>query len=179
ESFSYILSECVREMKTNVKCLLTVPVDDKEVEKIMIDVFRFYQKTRNVIRKMDPALEVDIKAKRAYSAASKVCSTPEAWRNIFHDERNDDFKAFSKLDNKFFVNGRGPDISDKRILSECVHLRQRYEKKGAIDFMLASTDQHFVKVRNISSEICSIVPDEIEKKFNIICKWPDEILKMS
>lgn len=63
---------------------------------------------------------------------------------------------------------------DKKLLSQAIYLsNERFEDSK---LLLASCDQHFVKVRRAEdSPHDSLVSSAIENKFGIECMWPDEI----
>jgi hypothetical protein len=63
---------------------------------------------------------------------------------------------------------------DKKILAEAVYILERYRKREAVMF-LASTDCHFSPVRGVRT--ITTVTDEIEKRFGIVCDWPDKVLE--
>jgi hypothetical protein len=64
---------------------------------------------------------------------------------------------------------------DKKILAEAVYILERYKKREAITMFFASTDCHFSPVRGVRT--MTTVTDEIEKRFGIICDWPDRVLQ--
>lgn len=177
-SYSDILRECMREMRINVKNLLRVPIKEDVVRGNITKVSDFYHDLTGRIIRKDPSKDVDKKTEQACSGGHIVSSSPDYWHGIFREEKNPDFIAFEKLSHKFLVRGKGPDDVDRRILSECIYLKERYAKKGSVIIFLTANDQHFVKLRNVKSELSTFVPDEIKKNFGIECEWPDDLLKI-
>jgi len=61
---------------------------------------------------------------------------------------------------------------DKEILTEAVYLKSLYKEEK---FFFASTDHHFSPCRFPDGSESRIVTDEIKRRFDIDCDWPDTI----
>lgn len=149
-------------MNKNLAILLREPVLDEERDKILPEVSRMYHEleSRDLIG--------DVKERAKWM--SKY--VPEWFRKTAEKIYRDQLFVESRKQIPLKRLQKKPvSETDKKILSEAVCIFKRYKKHGTVMF-LASTDHHFSPVRGIRT-----LTDEIEKRFGIICDWPDKVLE--
>ncbi len=72
-----------------------------------------------------------------------------------------------------------PSETDERILAQAILLFNFYKQTIGTDvlFILASTDTHFSPVRVKGGQASTVITDEIEKRFGVVCDWPYQIIE--
>lgn len=169
-AFSFILSESIRQLRYNMSLLIREPVDGYTVMENKDLVIRFYDELRELIAQKNPSAEIEEKMK---SVPRKF---ERAMTFVYKFQDSEEMKAYSKLRKKFIESP--PNMNDIEILAQAIYFKDIFSKEEATNLILVSTDQHFSKITLSKSNLAKIVPENIKKKFNIICDWPDEVLSM-
>jgi len=70
--------------------------------------------------------------------------------------------------------------NDKVILSQVIYLHRIYRPLLGEDLKtyIASTDYHFSPIREEGKNPSSYISNAIERRFEIMCNWPDEIYNL-
>lgn len=166
--FSIALDACDSRMRNLLATLQREPVESDKVSIWFMQVVTMY----------------DALAKKAEgfekTAALKASLVPKRIRRMadwFEIYRTDDVRQNAQLYN---LTVKEVETEDKIILAEACYLFNLYKQteEERVSVYVASTDHHFSPVRRKTWAFESRqVTDEIEKRFGIICDWPDRIYK--
>lgn len=166
-AYSMVFTIIKKQLSKNLKVLIRETINEKSVRKISFQVAAFYGFLIDKLNQHNPHRTIN---KLTYSA-------PKGFQGIMrHSARESEgsnIKSFRILKRKLEENP--PDQRDIRVLSQAIYFREKNIFPGH-ELLIASTDQHFCKVR-IDGELNTFVPDAIFKKFGIRCFWPDETIE--
>jgi hypothetical protein len=157
EPVSTIFDVVQRNLNYNIESLDRLKTDRQETDKIASEeiyplYYELYKTKFKEIKPFKPYTESPI--------YKRLAST------IYLESRRRFDKTMTQLDRKSIV----PDDVDIQILSDAVFLKRNRFKKAI--FYIASLDNHFCGKKDPYTSI----PIEIEKKFEIKCRLPNEIL---
>jgi len=157
--------EIMRNFDNLKKCLMIYPIDEKEADKKLLDIYKMYKEIQTIISEED-----FYPPRRIYGGNRRfVREMKWAVKDLEYGER----KRYTKLKKKFFK--KPPDQNDYIILSQAHYLKKFVFKKD--DVHIASTDCHFSNIR-IPPPPETLVPDMIEECLGIKCEWPDDMLEI-
>jgi hypothetical protein len=120
-----------------------------------------YDGLREDARHLDTEKDAEIQAQMVPPKFRKIA------KKIYKEQINERMKPIRKL-KKRPVGSR-----DKEILAEAICLKKHYN----CNLFLASTDQHFSPTLLVGGKRLTKITEEIKNKFDIVCDWPNEILK--
>lgn len=165
---SIAYNACEMRMRKVLQCLQREPVDIPSATKFFLLVNNMYD-------------ELSAKAETLpKTAAAKASAVPSKFRKAtdwFDVYRTQDEQEHAQIMNLII---KPIEEVDKRILAEAAYLLNSIYKGETKDASLffASTDHHFSPVRRKGWLIEGReVTDEINKRFGVICDWPDQVLK--
>lgn len=155
-SYSALFDQCHKHLYENLEILVREPIPPDERNRYYFPVSDMYAKFEYVAQDLD--IEKRIRAN----------VTPRYYRTV-HDEVYDQYrKRYHQL---LKLKEQPVEESDKRILAEAVYLFNHYKQSNsAVKMYLASTDYHFSPFDSEGE-----ITEEIQKKFGIVCDWPDKI----
>ncbi len=167
---SALLNRCTDKMGKIFTYLIKEPVDENEVSRLYYRVDSFYGELRDEAQRIAEKLEIQ--------KDMRVELTPRKYKNFMRGiYSQQDRWPYAQLLNLIVYKDVEPN--DKRILSEVIYLHRIYRSLLGSDLKsyIASTDYHFSPIRE-DGKISSYISDEIERRFDIICNWPDEIYNL-
>lgn len=158
ESHTVFFDQCLGHLHENLSVLQREPVSQIEKERYYPEVSIMYNDLQNIARTLDMNHLINANVTRRYRAII---------RREVYEQYKKRYKQLLKLK-------REPvEESDKRILCEAISLLKIYQRTNPnIRMYLASTDYHF-SPSNSEGQITQ----QIEKKFQITCDWPDKVAK--
>jgi hypothetical protein len=156
-------------LRKNLNLLMRIPTNEKEISKNYMKACSFFESIMNKLPNNHPKTIVK----------KRVKSVPK-WMRKYEKEyaRQDEstnMDAFKKLRKK--LNQNPPDRNDFRILANAIYLNDKNIYPGH-KICIASTDQHFSRIRGIDASLSTYIPEKIEERLHVCCDWPDEILKL-
>lgn len=158
ESHTVFFDQCLAHLQENLSILQREPVSQTEKDRWYPEVSIMYNSLQNIAERLD---------------IDQLINANVAWRyrKIIRHEISAQYKKRYKQLLK--LRSEPVEESDKIILCEAISLLHIYRKTSPdIRMYLASTDYHF-SPNNSEGEIT----EQIKKKFQIICDWPDQIAK--
>lgn len=166
EYFSIALNACDTRMRKMLALLQREPVESDKVAIWFTQVVNMYDELVEQAEGLEKtaALRAKLVPRRIRRMAD--------WFEIY---RTDDVRQNAQL---FNLTVKEVEIEDKIILAEARYLFNLYKQteRERVSVFIASTDHHFSPVRRKTWAFESRqVTDEIEKRFGIICDWPDRI----
>jgi len=151
-TYSTILDICSDNLTKNCSVLLREPIPLEERSELVLKIAEMYRKIKELdlfeILKFKPKpieRRLKILTEKIYESEEKKRLTP-----ILE-----------------FMERKPPSIKDYEILAEAAYLASSCGSD--ISFFMASTDQHMAPFRREER----IITNEIKKRFNITCDWPD------
>lgn len=167
---SALLNRCNDNMRKIFLYLIREPVDENAVNNIYYNVDSFYGELKKRAKKIAKELEIqkDVRVK----------VTPKKYRKLMREVYSQqDRWPYAQLLN--LIMYKDVERNDKRILSEVIYLHRLYKPLLGPDLKsyIASTDYHFSPIRE-DGKTSSSISDEIKRRYEIICDWPDEIYKL-
>jgi len=167
--YSIALNTCDIRMRNLLTFLQREPVESDKVAVWLIQVTKMYEELTEMAETHEKTAALKT---RAVPARIKKMAD---WFEIY---RTDDQRRHTQL---FNLLRKEVESDDKIILAEACYLLNLYkqvEGKNVVLFM-SSTDHHFSPVRRKGWAFESRqVTEEIEKRFGIICDWPDRIFEI-
>ena len=159
ESHTVFFDQCLAHLQENLSILQREPVSQTEKDRYYPDVTIMYNNLRNTAKNLDIDQLINANVTSRYR---------QTIRYEVYEQYKKRYKQLLKLKNE------PVEESDKMILCEAICLLDYYRKtvNPNMKLYLASTDYHF-SPSNSEGE----VTEQIRKKFQIICHWPDEIAK--
>jgi len=158
ESHTVFFDQCLAHLQENLSVLQREPVSQTEKDRWYPEVSIMYNNLQNVAERFD---------------VNQLIKANVAWRyrKTIHHEISEQYKKRYKQLLK--LKSEPVEESDKIILCEAISLLHIYRKTSSnIRMYLASTDYHF-SPSNSEGEIT----EQIKRRFQIICDWPDQIAK--
>jgi len=170
EIYSVIQNACETRLNTILRSyLLREPVDEESVHSNYSFVDKMYQELEEeaVLR------TVEFRARKWTELAARRFR-PLAARIYKEQQQREDRQLINLIREEV-------EPSDKRILSEAIYLRMLYDRSETepVTFYMASTDHHFSPCRSPGGLESRQITDRIEKKFEIICDWPQQIRQLA
>jgi hypothetical protein len=158
ESHAVFFDQCLSHLQENLSILQREPISQIEKERWYSEVSLMYNNLRNTAEDLDINQLIDANVTQRYRATV---------RNEVFGQYKKRYKQLLKLKNE------PVEESDKGILCEAICLLKIYQKTNPnIRMYLASTDYHFSP-----SDSEGEITDQIKKKFQITCDWPDKVAK--
>jgi len=169
EYSSIALNACDSRMRKLLSLLQREPVESDKVAVWFTQVAKMYKELKDMAQERKNLKET---ASMKAQAVPKKVRKYENWYRIYlRDERRRHAQLLNLLK-------KDVEAEDQIILAEACYLFNLYKQIEGKDvsFFIASTDHHFSPVRRKGWAFESRqVTDEIEKRFGIICDWPDRI----
>jgi len=157
EQLSTILDTVQRNLNDSIASLDRLKINQQEVTEITDkEVYPMYEKLYTA----------KIEAKKPTMPFTTSRKFIGVARDVYRESTVRFRGLMKQLDKKSIV----PDEKDLRILAEAISLKRNNFKKDT--FYIASLDNHFCGKR----EPYEAIPGEIERKFEIKCRLPIEIL---
>jgi hypothetical protein len=159
ESHTVFFDQCLAHLQDNLSILQREPLVQSEKFRYYSDVTIMYNELRNTAKNLDINQLINGNVTPRYR---------ETVRHEVYEQYKKRYKQLLKLQNE------PVEESDKIILCEAICLLDYYRKTidPNMKLYLASTDYHFSP-----SDSEGEVTEQIKKKFQIVCNWPDEIAK--
>lgn len=159
ESHAVFFDQCLAHLQENLSVLQREPVSQADKDRYYPDVTIMYNSLRNTAKNLDINQLINANVTARYR---------ETIRYEVYEQYKKRYKQLLKLKNE------PVEESDKMILCEAICLLDYYQKTVNPNMKLyfASTDYHF-SPSNSEGE----VTEQIRKKFQIICHWPNEIAR--
>ena len=156
KSHTIFFDQCLTHLQENLSLLQREPISQIERDRHYLEVSLMYNNLQNIANRLDINQLINANVARRYR------------RTIRHEVYAQYKKRYKQL---LKLKNEPVEESDKAILCEAISLLNLYQKTNANTRMyLASTDYHF-SPSNSEGEITK----QIQKKFQIICDWPDEV----
>ena len=156
ESHTVFFDQCLTHLQENLSILQREPVPQTEKERYYPEVSLMYNSFQDMANKLDIDRLIDANV------------TPRYRETIRHEVFGQYKKKYKQL---LKLKSEPVEESDKGILCEAISLMKIYhETYPSLKMYLASTDYHF-SPSNSEGEIT----EQIKKKFQIICDWPDKV----
>lgn len=157
ESHAIFFDQCLAHLQENLSILQREPVSQVEKDRYYPDVSLMYNNLQSIAEELDINQLINANVTRRYR---------EIIRHEYFEQYKKKYKQLLKL------KSEPVEESDKMILCEAISLLNNYKRtvNPEIKMYLASTDYHFSPC-NSEGEITT----QIERKFQIICNWPDEV----
>jgi hypothetical protein len=159
ESHTVFFDQCLAHLQENLSILQREPISQTEKDRCYPEVSLMYNNLQNIAKRLDINQLIDVNVAKRYR---------KTIRHEVYEQYKKRYKQLLKLKNE------PVEESDKGILCEAISLLHIYQQ--TIDrntrMYLASTDYHF-SPSNSEGEIT----EQIKKKFQIICDWPDKIAR--
>lgn len=158
ESHTIFFDQCLSHLQENLSILQREPVSRIEKERYYPGVSEMYNTLLDIAKELDINQIINANVTRRY-------------RNTIRREYIEQFRK--KYKQLLKLRSAPVEESDKGILCEAISLLKIYQRTNPnIKMYLASTDYHFSPC-NSEGEIT----EQIKRRFQIICNWPDEIAK--
>jgi primosomal protein N'' len=159
ESHTVFFDQCLAHLQENLSILQREPVLQSEKYRYYSDVTHMYNNLQKMAENLDINQLIDANVTPRYR---------ETIRHEVYEQYKKRYKQLLKL------KSEPVEESDKTILCEAICLLNNYRKTidPNIKMYLTSTDYHFSPY-NSKGEIT----EQIQKKFQIVCDWPDEVAK--
>lgn len=157
ESHAVFFDQCLTHLQENLSVLQREPVSQVERDRYYPDVSLMYNKLQDIAKKLDINELINANVTRRYRRAIRYEIT-EQYKKKYKQLLN--FKS------------EPVEESDKMILCEAISLLKNYQRtvNPETKMYLASTDYHFSPCKS-EGEVTTC----INKEFQIICDWPDEV----
>ncbi len=166
-NYSETLMYITNSLLENINSLTRVPIDEKEIQKLALKIHSFYENLKIILHKKNPQKRINKRTRGG------IPGLKDYFRKFAEEDEVNNLSVFRKLSKKLIMSP--PDINDCRILAQAIYLSKRRKETS---ILIASTDYHFSKVKlDVDDELNTFIPDNIMKKFGIICNWPENILK--
>lgn len=159
ESHTIFFDQCLAHLQENLSILQREPISQIEKDRYYPGVSLMYNNLQKIASKLDIDKLIDANVAKRYR---------ETIRHEVFEQYKKRYKQLLKL------KSEPVEESDKRILCEAISLLNVYRQTISPNtkMYLASTDYHF-SPNNSEGE----VTEQIRKKFQIICDWPDKVAK--
>ncbi len=157
ESHTIFFDQCFAHLQENLAILQREPVLQSDKTQYYSDVTIMYNELQNTAKNLDIEQIINANVTSRYRGAI---------RHELHEQYRKRYKQLHKLQNE------PVEESDKTILCEAICLLSNYRKtmNSDIKMYLSSTDYHFSPCDSMGE-----ITEQIEKRFHIICDWPDKI----
>lgn len=158
ENHAIFFDQCLNHLQENLSLLQREPVSQDEKDLYYPDICAMYANLQNIANNLDINKVINGNVAQRYRGTI----------------RQEVFGQYKKRYNQLLKLKNEPvEESDKRILCEAISLLKFYRQKDSnTKVYLASTDYHFSPFDSEGE-----ITYQIERKFQIICDWPDEIAK--
>lgn len=168
DNLSLILSESERQLEENKKILTRVAkIKEKDISKKMSEILMFYNNLKGELEQYNPVKEGKFRSSWVPRFVRREA------KNIYIQQAKE-YSLYYKL--KKILVDKPINANDIQILAHATYLKEFYSKFTETRLFIASTDHHFSPVRE-NKLLNNFIPKRIEGKFEIICDWPDNILK--
>jgi len=159
ESHTVFFDQCLAHLQENLSILRREPISQTEKDRFYPEVSTMYNNLQNIAERLDVNQLINANVTRRYR------------KTIRHEILKQYKKRYKQL---LKLKSEPVEESDKIILCEAISLLHTYQKTITpnIRMYLASTDYHF-SPSNSEGEIT----EQIKRRFQIICDWPDQIAK--
>lgn len=165
--YSFSLIKINDSLNKNIQLLTRVPINEKELKKIVKKIAKFYSDLLKRLYRYDPRKVVKRRVRRVSPALRKF------EKGFAEEDESINFEIHPKIKSKLKQNP--PNNNDYRILSQAIYMKRRDRD---LIVSIASADHHFSKVRLEDGSLHDFIPSEIERRFHIKCGWPEEILNL-
>jgi hypothetical protein len=157
ESHTIFFDQCLAHLQDNLSILQREPVIQSEKSRYYSHVTIMYNDLRNTANNLDIDRIINGNVTPRYRGTI---------RHEVYEQYKKRYKQLLKLQNE------PVEESDKTILCEAICLLEYYRKtiSPSVRMYLASTDYHFSPCGSEGE-----ITEQIKKKFQIVCDWPDEI----
>ena len=157
ESHAIFFDQCLAHLQDNLSILQREPVIQSEKSRYYSHVTIMYNDLRNTANNLDIDRIINGNVTSRYRGTI---------RHEVYEQYKKRYKQLLKLQNE------PVEESDKTILCEAICLLDYYRKtiSPSVKMYLASTDYHFSPCDSEGE-----ITEQIKKKFQIVCDWPDEI----
>lgn len=165
---SIALNACDTRMRKLLALLRREPVESDKVAVWFTQAVRMYEELEETAKSLP---------KVAWLKRQTVPKTIRKMADWFKIYRTDDVRQHAQLYNLLV---KEVETEDQIILAEASYLFNLYKQteEERVSLFITSTDHHFAPVRRKTWAFESRqVTDEIEKRFGIICDWPDRIFE--
>ena len=158
ESHTVFFDQCLGHLHENLSILQREPVPEIEKERCYPEVSIMYSQLQDQAKQLDIDQIINANVAQHYQ---------KTIRYEVYGQYQKRYKQLLKLKNE------PVEESDKRILCEAISLLKLYQQSiPNVRMYLASTDYHFSP-----SDSEGEITQQIEKRFQITCDWPDKIAK--
>ena len=164
--YSIALNDCDNRMRNLLSLLQREPIEPSVVAVWYMQIVKMYEELVASAKSHEKTAAI-----RA-SLVPKPIRKMADWYEIY---KTDDQRRHAQL---FNLLRKEVEPDDQRILAEACYLLNLYKQVEGknISLFMASTDHHFSPVRGKYWAFESNqVTEEIEKRFGVICDWPDRI----